>query len=173
MSNNGIRLAKVLRHDPESVGITLDKNGWADVSGLLHAMSMDMQELERIVSTNNKKRFAFNDDKTKIRALQGHSVNVDVELKIAEIIPHELYHGTSIHNVEAILKNGILKMSRNHVHLSVTKDTALKVGSRHGRPVVFTINAAAMRADGIKIFISENGVYLTDFVDSKYIKSHE
>lgn len=168
-NKKGIRLAKVLRHDPSSAGIVLDGNGWAEVSKLLHAMDMTQQELDFIVDTNNKKRFAYNDDKTKIRASQGHSVDVDVELTVADNVPAVLYHGTSTNSVAAILKDGLQKMRRQHVHLSSTEDTAINVGGRHGKPHVFHINAAAMRADGIKIFISANGVYLVDSVDTKYI----
>ena len=127
-----------------------------------------MKELEEIVETNNKKRYEFSDDKKKIRARQGHSIPVDVELKEATP-PDVLYHGTAKNFVGSIWKNGIKKMSRLYVHLSGDEETARKVGKRHGYPVVIFINTKQMREDGIKFYLSNNNVWLTEFVDKKYL----
>ncbi len=125
--------------------------------------------LERIVRENNKKRYCFNDDKTKIRANQGHSLKVDVQLKIAEP-PKVLYHGTSERFLENIKENGILKQSRQYVHLSNDKETALDVGRRHGKPVVLIINTEKMLNDGYGFYLSENNVWLCDNILWKYVK---
>lgn len=173
MNKNNISrlLSKVLRHKPESIGLTLDKNGWADVDFILEKIEgLDMELLEDIVETNNKKRFSFNDDKTKIRANQGHSVE-GVELDLKKITPpFELYHGTSVDTVPLILKDGLKKMNRHAVHLSVDTDTAANVGSRKGKHTILVVEARRMHVDGYEFFISENGVYLTDNVPPKYIK---
>ncbi|QVK18163.1 RNA 2'-phosphotransferase [Mycoplasmatota bacterium] len=173
---NEIELSKfislILRHKPEIINIKLDDNGWADVEVLINGINkkdfnINMGILERIVETNNKQRFAFNDNKTKIRANQGHSIAVDVELE--ELIPPDiLYHGTSKRFLENILKDGITKQNRNHVHLSANVDTALIVGKRHGNPIVLKINSKQMSNDGIKFYKSKNNVWLTDYVNSKY-----
>ena len=127
-----------------------------------------MELLDEIVETNNKKRYEYSEDKTKIRARQGHSINVDVELK-ETTPPGILYHGTAETTVPAIMKEGIKKGSRLHVHLSQTEETAVNVGKRHGKPAVLRINAKQMSEDGIKFYLSNNGVWLTDFVSLKYI----
>lgn len=173
---NEIELSKfislILRHKPEIINIKLDDNGWADVEVLINGINkkdfnINMGILESIVETNNKQRFAFNDNKTKIRANQGHSIAVDVELE--ELIPPDiLYHGTSKRFLENILKDGITKQNRNHVHLSANVDTALIVGKRHGNPIVLKINSKQMSNDGIKFYKSKNNVWLTDYVNSKY-----
>lgn len=127
-----------------------------------------MELLDEIVEINNKKRYEYSEDKTKIRARQGHSINVDVELK--ETTPPDiLYHGTAETTVPAILKAGIIKGSRLHVHLSQTEETVVNVGKRHGKPAVLKIDAKQMAEDGIKFYLSNNGMWLTDFVDAKYI----
>ena len=174
LKHNSKFLSLVLRHKPETIGINLDSNGWVDVDVLLGAMkkkglNLDKDGLEEIVSTNDKKRFAFNDDKTKIRASQGHSVDVDLGLK--EITPpRNLFHGTALKNMDSIFKNGLQKCGRNHVHLSLDRETAVKVGKRHGKPTVLTIMSAEMYKDGIKFYLSDNGVYLVDVVDIKHIR---
>lgn len=128
-----------------------------------------IEELEEIVTTNDKKRFSFNEDKTMIRASQGHSV--EINLAIQPITPpNVLYHGTSQKNLDSILEKGIQKMSRQHVHLSADKETAFKVGSRHSKPVILTINTAQMHQDGLLFYQSDNGVWLTEAVASQYIK---
>ena len=165
----GKKLAFLLRHDKEAFDNGLiDQNGWRNVSELVSDKGYSTDLIEEIVATNNKKRYEFNEDHTKIRARQGHSINVDVELTEAEP-PKVLYHGTSTKALESIYKQGILKGERLYVHLSKDEETALKVGSRHGKPFVLAINAEQMTNDGIKFYLSNNGVWLTDYVDSKYI----
>ena len=129
-----------------------------------------METLERIVRENNKQRYSFNGDGTKIRANQGHSIQVDVELKAAQP-PKYLYHGTASRFLPAIQKEGIRKMSRQHVHLSGDFETAMAVGKRHGIPVVITIDAGAMARDGVAFYRSENGVWLCGHVEPKYFVS--
>ena len=161
----GKRLAFLLRHDEE---YQFDEHGWREVSDLIANHGYTMERLDEIVETNNKKRYEYSEDKTKIRARQGHSINVDVELK-EQTPPDILYHGTAETTVPAILKEGIIKGSRLHVHLSQTEETAINVGKRHGKPAVLKIYAKQMAEDGIKFYLSNNGVWLTDFVSPKYI----
>ena len=161
----GKRLAFLLRHDEE---YQFDEHGWREVSDLIANHGYTMELLDEIVETNNKKRYEYSEDKTKIRARQGHSVNVDVELK--EMTPPDvLYHGTAEATVPAIMKEGIVKANRLHVHLSQTEETAVNVGKRHGKPVVLRIDTKQMVEDGIKFFLSNNGVWLTDYIDAKYV----
>ena len=158
-------MAFLLRHDEE---YQFDEHGWREVSDLIANHGYTMELLDEIVERNNKKRYEYSEDKSKIRARQGHSVNVDVELK--EVIPPDiLYHGTAETTLSAIMKEGIIKGSRLHVHLSQTEETALNVGKRHGKPVVLRINAGQMNQDGIKFYLSNNGVWLTEYVSPKYI----
>ncbi len=166
-------LSLVLRHEPQKIGIELDENGWADIDELIekcakYRISFTIKELEEIVATNDKKRYSFNEDKTKIRANQGHSIEIDLALTPTEP-PQFLYHGTAERFYGSIMKEGIKKISRQHVHLSEEKETAQKVGSRHGCPVILTILSGKMHKDGILFFQSDNGVWLTDYVDVKYI----
>lgn len=166
-------MSYVLRHHPELIGLNLDENGWANVDELITKSTKDSQgftfeELDEIVQTNSKKRFAFNEDKTRIRASQGHSIDINLAL-IPQQPPEFLYHGTAQNNVESILENGIEKRSRQHVHLSIDKETATNVGMRRGRPIILTISTEKMFDDGILFYLSENNVWLTDFVDAKYI----
>ncbi len=178
-SNSDVKLGRflslVLRHDPHAAGITLDEHGWADVNELLAGVNrtgrkIDRVTLERIVRENNKQRYSFNGDGTKIRANQGHSLQVDVELKAAQP-PKYLYHGTASRFLPAIQAEGIRKMSRQHVHLSGDFETAMAVGKRHGIPVVITIDAGAMARDGVAFYRSENGVWLCGHVEPKYFVS--
>lgn len=167
-------LSLVLRHKPEEANLKLDKNGWTDVDILIENISnkgydLDMDILEEIVSTNDKQRFAFNDDKTKIRASQGHSVKVDLKLK-AQRPPDVLYHGTVKEAIAGIFTSGLKKVKRHAVHLSHEKVTATAVGSRRGSAIILEINSRKMYADGIKFYKSENGVWLVDEVPSEYIK---
>lgn len=175
-SNSDVKLGRflslVLRHDPSAAGITLDEHGWADVNELLAGVNrtgrkIDMAVLERIVRENNKQRYAFNEDHTRIRANQGHSIPVDVELKGAKP-PKYLYHGTASRFLPAIQAEGIRKMGRQYVHLSGDFETAMAVGRRHGIPVVVTIDAASMVRDGVTFYRSENGVWLCGHVEPKY-----
>jgi len=165
-------LSLVLRHDPAKIGLTLDSNGWANVQDLLQKLHWDMKTLEYIVANNNKKRFAFNADKTQIRASQGHSINVDLQLTSKQP-PDTLFHGTAATNVQSILASGLDKRNRQYVHLSSDTATARKVGERHGVPEILEINSKSMSEAGFRFFLSDNGVWLTDFVPPKYIKLHK
>ena len=161
-------LSLVLRHKPESVGLTLDPAGWVSVQALLPAMHMSMEELEQVVADNNKKRFEFNADKTQIRACQGHSV--DVVLGYDEKIPPDiLYHGTSQDFHYAIMTEGLQKMQRHHVHLSADKETALIVARRRRSPIILKVDSSAMKLDEYKFFLSTNGVWLVENVPPKYL----
>ncbi|HEX8016187.1 MAG TPA: RNA 2'-phosphotransferase [Flavobacterium sp.] len=169
-------LSLVLRHSPETIGLKLDENGWADVEELILKCNnrgsqnqMTAELLDYVVENNDKKRFTFNEDKTKIRASQGHSISV--ELNLAETEPSEyLYHGTVGKFMESIRKEGLKKMSRQHVHLSKDKETAIKVGSRRGIAQILTVKTGEMHRDGFKFYLSENNVWLTDEVPVKYIQ---
>lgn len=165
-------ISLILRHKPETIGITLDEHGWANVDELIKGVNkthtLTMELLEEIVSTDDKKRYSFNEDKTLIRANQGHSISVDVELKEA-VPPTILYHGTGEKYVALIDSSGLIPKSRLYVHLSVDYDTAIKVGSRHGNAVVYTVDTASMIADKYVFYISENGVWLTKTVPVKYL----
>jgi len=166
-------ISLVLRHKPEAAGIRLDEHGWADVHELVDGINntgrkIDMDILEEIVRTDNKQRYSFNEDKTLIRANQGHSVPVDVELD-EQKSPQFLYHGTASRFLDSIMQDGLKPMSRLYVHLSNDADTANKVGGRHGKPVVLKIRSGEMYQDGVKFYLSQNGVWLTEYVDKAYI----
>ncbi len=167
-------ISLVLRHKPEAAYITLDEHGWADVEELIRGVNktgrtMSREDLEIIVATSNKQRYRFNEDMTKIRANQGHSIPVDVELEQRQP-PEVLYHGTATRFLDGILKEGLRPMTRLHVHLSASRETAGSVGKRHGQPVVLTVEAGRMHREGIPFFLSENGVWLTKEVPAEYIK---
>ena len=166
----------VLRHKPDAVGIQLDAHGWAEVSAIVSAFSkmgtFTVAMLNEIVRDDEKKRYSFNADGTKIRANQGHSVKVDVELKEA-VPPEVLYHGTGRKYVESIDKEGLLPRQRLYVHLSGDVETALKVGKRHGEPFIYKILAGKMVYAGYKFYLSENGVWLTKSVPVKFLRSYE
>jgi putative RNA 2'-phosphotransferase len=161
----GIELAYLLRHDKN---YQFDEHGYRDVDDLIKNHGYTFEEIQHIVDTNNKKRFEFNEDKTKIRARQGHSVNVDVELTKATL-PDILYHGTALKFIPNIKQIGITSQQRLYVHLSNNINTALSVAKRHGSPVVLKINCKAMVKDGIDFYLSNNGVWLTKVVDPQYI----
>lgn len=167
-------LSYVLRHHPELINLNLDENGWANVDELITRSKRDphegisFEELDEIVETNDKKRFIFNEDKTRIRANQGHSIDINLAL-IPQKPPEFLYHGTAQSNIDSIFEKGIEKRNRKHVHLSQDIETATKVGMRHGKPIILTINTEKMFNDGIEFYLSENNVWLTDFVDIQYI----
>ncbi|MBO6047565.1 MAG: RNA 2'-phosphotransferase [Erysipelotrichaceae bacterium] len=161
-------LSKVLRHQPQAANLTLDEHGWANVDELLHNTGMTMEELETIVATNNKQRFSFNDDHTLIRANQGHSIPVDVELEAKEP-PEFLYHGTAVQSVPSIDQEGLKPMSRLYVHLSKDKETALMTGKRHGRPIVYVVRSGEMARDGYTFYQSVNGVWLIKHVPPAYL----
>jgi putative RNA 2'-phosphotransferase len=178
MSNDDKSLSKflslILRHKPETISLSLDENGWASVDELiakaqLHNVPLTRERLLRIVQTNDKKRFVLLAHHTRIRASQGHSIEVDLQLREAEP-PGELYHGTALKNLESIKAQGLLKGSRHHVHLSTDPQTAKSVGARYGIPVVIHVNAKEMFQDDFKFFLSENGVWLTDHVPARYLR---
>ncbi len=166
-------ISLILRHKPEVIGISLDEHGWANVdeliAGIAKQQHFDMAMLEEIVATDDKLRYSFNEDKTLIRANQGHSVPVDVELE--EISPPKhLYHGTGEKYVASIEAQGLIPKSRLYVHLSSDYNTAEKVGARHGKPVVYRISAEKMARDGFVFYKSVNGVWLAKEVPSQYFK---
>lgn len=162
----GKKLSYLLRHDKS---YAFDEHGWREVGDLIANHDFTLDELREIVSTNNKQRYEFSDDMQFIRARQGHSIKVDVELAEA-VPPVVLYHGTPKENLPSILDKGICKMSRNHVHLSDTIKTASNVGARRGKAfIVITVNAKQMHEDGYTFFLSRNGVWLTNSVPAQYI----
>lgn len=167
-------LSLVLRHDPVRIGIVLDEQGWTNVAALLvqleaHRQPLSLEELVYIVETNAKQRFRFNDDRSQIRASQGHSV--EVALGYVPVAPPEvLYHGTAVPHQEAILQEGLRKMSRLQVHLSADVATARTVGQRHGRLVMFEVAAGQMHRDGRLFYQADNGVWLTDEVPVDYLQ---
>lgn len=169
-------ISMILRHRPEVIGITLDKHGWADVNELIKGINETGEEvefskatLEKIVKTDKKQRYSFSQDKTLIRANQGHSIPVDVELEKKEP-PKVLYHGTGSRFVKSIQEQGLLPMERLYVHLSTDVETATNVGKRHGTPVIFKVNAEQMQKDSYDFFQSVNGVWLTKEVPAKYLE---
>ena len=178
MSTSIVQLSKflslILRHKPEKIGIKLDEHGWADVNELIEGVqrsgkTFNLALLNRVVAENDKQRFSFNEDKTKIRANQGHTRKVDVELE-EKIPPKILFHGTLASNAASINAKGLLKMKRLHVHLSGDVETAQKVADRrNGESIIYKIDSEAMSRDGYKFFQSVNGVWLTDHVPSKYL----
>jgi len=166
-------LSLVLRHKPETIQLQLDTNGWATVVELIDQMNIsgrgiDKKLLHEIVASNDKQRFTFNDNFTKIRANQGHSINVNLDL--APIAPPAvLYHGTAGKYLSSILKSGLQKQNRQHVHLSEDVATASKVGMRHGRLVILTVASADMHEAGFQFYQSKNGVWLTVEVPVEYL----
>lgn len=167
-------MSLVLRHQPDVIGVTLDDNGWASVMELMEGIQrkgirIDSDLLDEVVATNDKKRFAFNEDKTKIRANQGHSVKVDVELREAEP-PEILYHGTVLRFVDSIRVEGLKPMNRQHVHLSKQVSAAQQVGARRGKPILLKVRALEMHQQGFKFYLSENGVWLTELVAPEFIE---
>ena len=170
-------ISLILRHKPETIGITLDEHVWADVQDLIDGINrssghtLDMELLEEIVRTDEKQRYSFNEDHTLIRANQGHSVSVDVVLE-EKIPPDTLWHGTGEKYVSSIDVQGLIPKSRLYVHLSSDIDTARNVGSRHGKPVIYAINCRAMVRDGYRFFLSANHVWLTKEVPAQYMKKH-
>lgn len=166
-------LSLVLRHDPQKAGLILDEAGWIPVDELLAGcaragVTFSREELQIVVTENDKKRFAFSPDGARIRASQGHSI--EVELEYEPLVPPEvLFHGTADRFLASIRQSGLLKQSRNHVHLSLDRDTAVKVGTRHGRPVVLTVSAGKMHEAGHVFYRSANGVWLTEHVPTEFL----
>lgn len=165
--NTSKYLSLILRHKPEAIGITLDQHGWANVNELIKGMKIDMKTLETIVNTDEKKRYSFSKDKTKIRANQGHSINVDVEPMECEP-PKYLLHGTAKKYEQSIEEQGLIPKSRLYVQLSEDRDTAIMVGRRHGEPIIYTIDAKKMYDDGYKFYKSVNEVWMIKEVPAKY-----
>ena len=164
-----------LRQHPEKIGLTLQSGGWVRVAELLaaakkHHFPIQEWELQEVVVTNDKQRFSFDETRTQIRANQGHSINVDLQL-VATVPPDILYHGTHGKVVASILQVGLQKMARHHVHLSADMETARQVGQRRGKPVVLQIDAAAMQQQGYEFYRSQNGVWLVDRVPPEFIWS--
>ena len=167
-------LSKHLRHQPDALGLTLAEGGWVEIDTLLatsaqHGFPITREQLDEVVQTSDKKRFAIDETGQRIRANQGHSTPVDLQLQPVEP-PPILYHGSAAKNTTEILAFGLLKMKRHHVHLSHDITTAHKVGQRHGNPVVFTIDSAGMHAKGFVFYCSVNGVWLTDHVPAEFLR---
>lgn len=167
-------LSKHLRHDPGGLGLTLEPGGWVSVERLLAACArkghrLSRADLDAVVAENDKQRFSYDESGERIRANQGHSIAVDLQLE-ATTPPALLYHGTGHRTADAIEQEGLRKMRRHHVHLSVDVPTAVRVGARHGKPVVFEVDAEGMHRDGFPFYCSENGVWLVDEVPPKYLR---
>ena len=166
-------LSHMLRHAPKQHGMVMDNNGRVAITPILEYLSIDMDTLTHIVDTNNKKRFTITEDGLYIYATNGHSVNVDLQLKEYEEVPNELFHGTCEKSLDVIMREGIKPMGRLHVHMTESFDTAIRTGARHGSPIVLSVNAGKMKHDGYGIFKLENGVWLTDYILPKYINIKE
>lgn len=170
----GRYISLILRHHPETIDLTLDEHGWADVNQLIDGVAKNnpgftMDVLEEIVETNNKQRYSFNEDKTKIRANQGHSISVDVELEEKEP-PEYLWHGTGEKYTASIDEQGLNSKNRLYVHLSKDIETAENVGRRHGKPVIYKVHTGQMFRDGYQFWISVNGVWLVKHVPLQYLE---
>lgn len=165
-------ISLVLRHKPDELGLTMDKHGWVSTEALIEKLNaiqpFDMGMLQEIVRTDNKQRYAFNADKSCIRANQGHSLPVDLEL-LPRTPPEKLWHGTATRFAQSIEQQGLRPMNRQYVHLSDNLQTAVAVGKRHGSPMVYEIDAAAMHQAGHTFYCSENGVWLTASVPPEYL----
>ena len=167
-------ISLILRHKPETIGISLDEHGWADVQEMIQGINaagnhhLDSELLEEIVRTDEKQRYSFNEDHTLIRANQGHSIPVDVELE-KKTPPALLYHGTGEKYTASIDEQGLIPKSRLYVHLSSEPEIARKVGSRHGKPVIYAVDCATMAEDGFSFYLSVNNVWLTKEVPARYL----
>jgi len=177
MDNHAVRISKflslALRHQPEKYGLRLSQSGWASVEELIEAsrqrgIEFTLEELQNVVASNDKQRFSLSEDGLSIRANQGHSI--EVELGYAPTAPPDvLYHGTAERFLHSIKQQGLIKGKRHHVHLSADPDTAMKVGQRHGKPVVLKVEAGKMSQDGFVFYLSANKVWLTESVPSQYL----
>ena len=173
LDNLGRYISLILRHKPDVIGISIDEHGWANVDEFINGINntnnyINMEILEEIVQTDTKQRYSFNEDKTLIRANQGHSIPVDVELEAVEP-PEYLYHGTGQKYVESIDEQGLVPKSRLYVHLSKDEETAINVGTRHGNPIIYIVQSGQMFKDGYEFFKSVNGVWLIKHVPTKYL----
>jgi putative RNA 2'-phosphotransferase len=178
-SNDQVKISKfmslILRHSPETIHLNMDKNGWVSIQELIDntnkyknlALTIDL--IKTVVETNDKQRFKISDDGKRIRANQGHSITVDLELE-DKTPPDILFHGTATRFLDSIMKDGLKPMTRQYVHLSLTEEIALTVGRRHGEPIVLHINTKRMYEEGYKFYLSENKVWLVAEVPIKYIK---
>lgn len=167
-------ISLILRHKPEEIGIELDNHGWVNVDDLIEGVSrnypgFDMDILEEIVATDEKQRYSFSEDKTLIRANQGHSIPVDLELQPV-IPPACLYHGSAVKYMDSISNSGLVAKNRQHVHLSGDVSTAIEVGKRHGKLVLYVVHSGKMHLDGFTFYRSVNGVWLTDHVPKEYLE---
>lgn len=168
-------LSFVLRHSPHTIKLKIDRNGWVNIEELIQNafkyknIHLTIDLIKTIVKNNDKQRFIISNDEKKIRANQGHSITIDLELEV-KIPPDTLYHGTASHFLDSIMKDGIKSMKRQYVHLSDNEETAITVGKRHGKPIVLYIDAKNMYEEGYKFYLSENEVWLVDNVPAKYIK---
>ncbi len=167
-------LSLVLRHKPQTIQLNLNEQGWADVDELLtkmtkHRKNITFDQLQYVVENNDKQRFTFNDDQTKIRANQGHSNDIQLNLE-AQTPPKTLYHGTATRFLESIFEKGLIKGKRQHVHLSSDIETATKVGNRHGKIAMLTVQSGKMHEAGFEFYLSKNGVWLTDHIPPEYFE---
>lgn len=167
-------LSLVLRHEPGAIGIALDEHGWVDVEVLLARLQasgkhLSRTDLDRIVETSDKQRFALSTDRTRIRANQGHSIAIELQL-VPQAPPSTLHHGTATRFLASILEEGLKPGARNHVHLSTSSAIALAVGARHGKPVVLRVDSQAMHVAGHTFYVSANGVWLTAHVPPSYLQ---
>jgi len=167
-------LSLVLRHKPQAIDLHLNENGWADTNELLNKMAtrgktITLDQLQYVVENNDKKRFTFNDDQTKIRANQGHSIDIQLNLE-AQTPPEMLYHGTATRFLDAIFEKGLIKGKRQHVHLSADTETATKVGKRHGKLAILVVQSGKMHEAGFEFYLSKNEVWLTDHIPSEYFE---
>lgn len=170
-------LSYVLRHRPDSVGLELETGGWVSIELLLNAFhksgkTLSAEILQQVVAHNDKQRFEFSDDGLRIRARQGHSVEVELGYEPA-IPPSVLYHGTATRNLDSIFAQGLLKGRRHHVHLSTNKETMIQVAMRHGKPALLVVQSQQMHAAGYEFFITGNNVWLTEHVPAKFISVTE
>jgi putative RNA 2'-phosphotransferase len=167
-------LSLILRHKPDVIGITLDENGWTSIAQLidkahLHGVDITLDELHAIIASDDKQRFAMSSDQKRIRANQGHSLKIDLQLQ-PSIPPKVLYHGTAARNLASIKEQGILKGKRHHVHLSMDQETAFAVGSRYGKPIIIVVDAQRMINDKFIFYQTANAVWLTEFVPAAYLR---
>jgi len=179
MKNNDVKISKllsyVLRHKPEAIGLTLDAEGWADIEALISKskkVRMTREDISRVVENSDKQRFIISDDGQSIRANQGHSIKVDLGLT-PTAPPEYLFHGTATRFWKSIQQDGLKKMNRQHVHLSKDEKTAAKVGVRHGKLKILTVDSKSMAKAGHLFYVSKNGVWLTEYVPSEFLKAHD
>ncbi len=170
-------MSLVLRHKPETIGLMLDANGWADIDALIekagaHGVALTRDLVAEVVATSDKQRFAIDGSGQRIRANQGHSIDIELGLE-PRVPPDTLFHGTGAKSVAAIRAEGLKAGQRRHVHLSPEEETATKVGARHGKPVVLRVATGRMQAQGHAFFLSTNGVWLTDCVPAEFIQFPE